>query len=274
MSSITKHSINVEDKSNKRVKISKDDELLNKIYNLLFPEGSYRGTILNNLPHGKGIIRYNDLESNKIISYEGEWNNGYYHGFGIIKYNNGIEFDGQYLVGIPIHGVIKYNDSIVELNLTNRINNIYTIYCRYPNIEHKQVQYIGTIKNFVPNGDGIMFNKNGKKYIGKFKNGQKHGYGTLYLADETKVYEGYFENDSISGRGIFYYSNGNIFEGEFKNNKKEGKGIIYYLNGDRFECYYKNDKKIENGISYILNKDNLKLKQPNNSLIDINLKIK
>lgn len=74
-------------------------------------------------------------------------------------------------------------------------------------------------KDYLPDGEGSMFYRNGSSYRGEFKNGMNHGKGTML------------------------YHNGDIFTGEWKENDKEGFGKTIFQDGSHFTGYYKKSKR-------------------------------
>jgi hypothetical protein len=56
-------------------------------------------------------------------------------------------------------------------------------------------KYTGTLKNGVPEGNGIMKYANGDTYDGEWKDGKKNGYGTKVNAIDGSKYEGEYSND-------------------------------------------------------------------------------
>jgi len=88
-------------------------------------------------------------------------------------------------------------------------------------------EYNGEIRNFLPNGKGIVTFKEGGKYEGDFKDGEFNGLGKASMG-----YEGNFKNGLFDGQGRITFSNGNKFEGEFKFGRRHGYGAYYDSKGE------------------------------------------
>ena len=91
-------------------------------------------------------------------------------------------------------------------------------------------KYIGTFKNYEPDGYGTFFWTNGDKYYGEWKDGKSHGNGTKVWANGRK-YLGTFKDDKLHGKGTMFYPDGKKYEGEFINGKRHGEGTFTYTDG-------------------------------------------
>ena len=155
----------------------------------------------------------------------------------------------------------KKNDEIIkEYNINKR--NYHKL--QNLNILSKNCEIIiNDINNMIKNDNmskvidfsfDNFYSENGEKYIGEMKNFTKEGNGVLYYSkddkNKRKRYEGNFKNDRYEGKGILFYNDGYIYEGEFKNDKKEGKGKLFLNNFCKYEGEFKNDKKEGKGIMY------------------------
>jgi len=94
-------------------------------------------------------------------------------------------------------------------------------------------KYVGTFKNYKPDGYGNFAWSNGDKYFGEWKNGKSHGDGTKIWRDG-REYSGKFKDDKLHGIGTFYYPDGKKYEGEFINGKRHGEGKFTYADGSAF----------------------------------------
>ena len=94
-------------------------------------------------------------------------------------------------------------------------------------------KYIGTFKDYEPDGYGTFFWTNGDKYYGEWKDGKSHGNGTKIWKDGRK-YLGKFKDDKLHGKGTLFYPDGKKYEGDFINGKRHGKGIFTYLDGSAY----------------------------------------
>ncbi len=89
-----------------------------------------------------------------------------------------------------------------------------------------KIEYVGDLKNELPDGKGIMTYLDGSKYDGEWKEGQRYGEGTLTYEDGAK-YEGEWKD-------------GEIWVGEFREDKpwntthhdKDGNIFGKYVDGD------------------------------------------
>jgi len=102
-------------------------------------------------------------------------------------------------------------------------------------------EYVGDLKNELPDGKGIMtYEEDGSTYDGEWKEGQRYGNGTLTYEDGAK-YEGEWKDGEMDGTGIFTWSNGDKYEGDWKNGKKNGQGTIFYQDGSKLEGEFRDD---------------------------------
>ena len=146
--------------------------------------------------------------------------------------------------------ILKINE--LMKNIKNTINNS-TFQDRIINNNTKNFkinfnygEYIGEIKNGVPNGRGKLYYKgqyNGDIYEGDFKNGEPEGRG-IYYHHNGNIYDGDFKKDRADGKGIFYCQDGSRYEGDFIKDMRHGKGVFYFQNGDRMMGDYFNNKEI------------------------------
>ena len=94
--------------------------------------------------------------------------------------------------------------------------------------------YKGEWKNYLRNGKGKLFNKNGKiEYIGDWVNDKREGFGISHYENGKNEYTGNWVNDKREGKGILCYENGKIeYAGDWVNDKREGTGLSKYENGE------------------------------------------
>jgi len=79
-----------------------------------------------------------------------------------------------------------------------------------------------------------MYYANGKlEYEGLMKEGCKEGEGILYDENGKKIFKGAFREDKYHGENCFlYHPNGKIaYSGGFNNNLKSGKAKDWYKSG-------------------------------------------
>ena len=155
--------------------------------------------------------------------------------------------------------------NIIEEDIRKKTNNGKYINGKYIYDDGKY--YIGEFKNYLPDGKGIKYNKNGIilyegnfingkfegygkyiredgiKYIGQWKNGLSYGKGTMYYSNGYVKYKGDWVNNKYEGNGKEFEQNGNYYIGQFKNGLANGKGTEYYQNGNiRYEGDWVNNK--------------------------------
>jgi len=94
-------------------------------------------------------------------------------------------------------------------------------------IDNYHNYYLGQFKNNLPNGKGIICNKNGNIiYEGDFVNGKREGSGKL-IDEDGNYYIGQFKDGLRNGRGKVYLPNGiMIYQGIFINDKSTLNCII------------------------------------------------
>ena len=161
----------------------------------------YIGETLNNLPHGKGKMIFQNYENSYEGSdwefceefYDGDWCYGLRHGKGKMQWAHGNEYEGDWLDD-TMHG----------------------------------------------NGVLILKHREGFMYEGEFKNNQYNGFGKYtFLKDYFheggnaywwENYEGYWLNGKQHGEGKLFDGDGNLyFEGSFKDGLATGYGKTYIL---------------------------------------------
>ncbi|KAL4487104.1 hypothetical protein ABPG72_001556 [Tetrahymena utriculariae] len=94
-------------------------------------------------------------------------------------------------------------------------------------------------KNKVPEGNSILFYKNGNQYIGEMKNRFRNGQGSMFYPDGSS-YTGGWVLDAKEGQGKETETKGEMFVGNFKSNCRSGKGQLIYQNGYFFESNWVN----------------------------------
>ena len=93
-----------------------------------------------------------------------------------------------------------------------------------------QPKYNGEIKDFKPNGQGIITYTDGREYVGEWSGGTWNGQGK-YTFKDGFGYEGEWKNGTENGMGYLTYPNGDKYIGQFKNGKMMN-GKMYKKNGD------------------------------------------
>lgn len=213
---------------------------------------------------------------NYYTKYVGETKNNVPHGTGIITYNNGVSIDGTFIEGELVNEEIRYEYDkhiFYEKFLAGFINGKNLTYITNDcniligNFIRGQLSGKGTIKNI--QGDeytGIFENNhqlngqcvkhNGTVLKGTFTNGRLTGKGEIIYHTGT-IHTGIFAEDKLLiGKKIC--TNGSIYEGEFYNNGCIRKGKLMRKDGFIFEGEFNKNGIIVKG----------KVTQPNNILYD------
>ena len=113
-------------------------------------------------------------------------------------------------------------------------------------------KYIGTFKDYEPDGYGTFFWTNGDKYYGEWKGGKSHGNGTK-VWDNGRKYLGTFKDDKLHGKGTMFYPDGKKYAGEFINGKRHGEGTFTYTDGRAYIGTFVAGK--EKGVGICISED-------------------
>ncbi len=201
----------------------------------------YEGEIVNNHPHGFGILYC--ANGNR---YEGDWVDGKRQGKGTFYWADGRKYEGDWLDDIRQgKGTFYWTDGRqYEGDWTaGEITGTGTMY--YADGSRYEGQWSKGYKN----GKGTFYWADGRKYEGDWADGRKQGKGTFYWTDGRR-YEGDWTAGEITGTGTMYYVDGSRYEGEWSKGYKNGKGTYYYFYGDYYKGEWKNGKKNGSGILY------------------------
>ncbi len=183
---------------------------------IMLEEGRYVGEVLNDVPHGKGILYFLEGDSVNRKSYEGDWVNGIREGQGTMIWVSGEKYTGSWKQGRREgYGVDYYADGR---------------------------RYEGNWSGGKKSGYGIFYWNDGERYEGEWVNGLKSGQGTYYWKNGEK-YVGAWANDKREGFGVDYYTNGNRYEGNWQGGKRSGYGTYYYTSGNRYEGGWKDGSR-------------------------------
>ena len=172
-----------------------------------FPEGSFKGIIINGKREINGVMTYKDGSK-----YDGQWKNDKKKGRGIFissLYNDdddnfGIKYEGEF-----------NNDNFEGRGI-----------CKYSNGDI----YEGEWKNNKQYGRGVVKYNNGDRYEGEWEDGKFNGIGKYFL-NNGEIFEGKFKNSKYDGYGKYYFKNGDILEGIFINDYPVGECILYKPDG-------------------------------------------
>lgn len=167
---------------------------------------------------------------------------GLINGKGKITRKNQDMFEGKWCDGIywP-HGTYIWSK-----------NNAET--CEYE-------RWMGYLVNYMSNGSGKMYYKNGNICSGNFKNNLKHGNCTLRYWSQHKVFKllrGNFEDDLAEGECYQEKQNGDVYEGEFVKGVYNGKGNYKYNNHVKYleyDGFYKDGLLHPEGVLKYANGD-------------------
>ena len=108
-----------------------------------------------------------------------------------------------------------------------------------PDLNQSRIgEYMGTVKNGLPHGQGQLCYSHGGKYIGSWKDGKKDGLGT-YTYTDGRVSIGNYKNGKKNGNMKIKCPNGDTYEGDFKNGSPSGKFIFTNSKGGISEVDFK-----------------------------------
>ena len=99
-------------------------------------------------------------------------------------------------------------------------------------------EYMGTVKNGLPHGQGQLCYLHGGKYIGSWNDGKKDGLGTNTYTDG-RVSIGNYKNSKKNGNMKIKCPNGDTYQGDFKNGSPSGKFIFTNSKGEISEVDFK-----------------------------------
>jgi hypothetical protein len=153
-------------------------------------KGTFRGMVLNGVPHSVGHMIYSDASSD-VLTYQGFWEYGDWKQ-GRVEYRNGDTFHGDWSHNIRVregHG---------------------TFY--YPNGD----TFEGSCRNNKRQGLGRFQFQDGSLFEGGFDRGEFHGPGCKYVHRDGRIYIGDFVRGLRSGYGKETYPDGTLrYEGEW-----------------------------------------------------------
>ncbi len=148
------------------------------------------------------------------------------------------EGDGKYVI----------DNHFMKIIYEGKFRNGEIYYGRKLNIDRKDTSiYIGAIKNWEANGQGVKHMSEDAQFKGEFENGYfKNGIYTF-------IHEGYTieSNDwkyFLPRSGKARWNDGTIYIGEIKNFQPNGKGTMIYPDGTTVTGIWKNSKLIKNGM--------------------------
>ncbi|EGR31504.1 hypothetical protein IMG5_107220 [Ichthyophthirius multifiliis] len=223
-----------------------------------YRNGIYQGLVnKNNEKTGLGIHIWDSGEV-----YFGEWKfdktngqgiyflaqGGFVHGFfyknklngpAFIKFLNGDTYEGIWNQGQMEGECFKYyrnqNFWVKSEYKNGQLIKVISQGQGRPESQINQIQfkdggqYLGKVKNGLPNGLGIFRYTDGKYDVGFYKKGKLDGLGRVNLQNGD-IYDGFIKQGNFEGIGLYYQDKSQQWiYGKFKNNKctnvfKKGKG--------------------------------------------------
>ena len=179
-------------------------------------EAKYNGSWQNGVPHGNGVVIF---ENGDIL--KGTFENGL-NGTVCWKYKKGIQYDGTIKNGQPSgHGKMSVQ-------------------------KDGFVSYEGEFENGNRCGKGVHYLRSGNRYEGEFKDGTYHGQGTFFYKQGS--WSGEWKNGKTwKGKGLILFydkdgrTTGQFYNGYVVNGKAAGKGIMRFPDGKRFDGEFLND---------------------------------
>ena len=201
----------------------------------------YEGPLLDNKPHGSGILKFaqGDLYNGCFVNgvregkgklyfvdgsvYDGGFVQNKMHGRGVRRFPNGEKYtgefrdncfegrgeylfwDGRVYEGDWLHGVMHGQ---------GKINKEGRVLCE------------GQFDKRLLHGRGTVLQRDGGIYTGEFVKGLKHGSGIVKDREGAVVYDGQFVADKYHGKGVLRLNGGAKYEGQFENGEFQGLGIL------------------------------------------------
>lgn len=177
-----------------------------------FDGGIYAGDIVNELPHGHGVLTWPDGKK-----YWGNFENGVPYGPGVVTWPDNTRDRACFDKGRLIYPDGIKHRGIIEGECPDGYG--FSRQCEF--------QYEGFWEDDEPHGYGICLWTDGVRYEGYWKNGERNGYGVMTLSDGTR-YEGEWENDELCEQNDEVRSDIRQYEDEFENDKSENAAKLHY----------------------------------------------
>ena len=261
---IKKFKIDINEINNLNNKLDEDFIIDTILYHdVLKKEIKFKGTLINNVYEGRGIL----YENNSTLN--GYFKNGKLEGFGRYDKENGKKFIiGYFKNGECIKGIIKYKNYIkYEYEFKPEQNSYIGIeYSSDGNIQRKMeydfqfgfpipkdysfgilydnfnnIIYSGLLKNLKPRESKnlAIYNKYGiKMYFGNISNFLYNGKGIVYYNNSDEIYfKGIFNYGNYNEGILFDPKENKIYEGKFMNNFPSDSKNIKLFNLDKKLIY-------------------------------------
>ena len=174
-----------------------------------WPDGTiYKGELLDNLRHGKGVVIWPDGSK-----FEGEFLDGMYHGKGVMTWASGSKFEGEFCKDKRKKGTYTFADGKV---------------------------YKGEFLDDMCHGKGVMTWPKGSKFEGEFcKDKRKKG---TYTYPSGSIYKGEYLDNLRHEKGVMAWPDGTIYKGEYLDDLRHGKGVMTWASGSKFEGEFWKDE--------------------------------
>lgn len=182
---------------------------------------SYRGTMIDGVPYGKGL-----LVIPGIGYYDGEFQNGKRSGTGSFFWESGETYTGSWKEDkISGNGIFALNTGTAlkgQFSNSTMLSGTYTF-----------SKDFGTVEFPVTNGS-IQFPANvtislldGSTYVGNMVNGKLNGSCTITFSNGDK-FSGNVIDNLKAGAGVYTWKNGAWYEGNWSGDVMSGTGTYYY----------------------------------------------
>ena len=242
------------DKGEKQTGIFKNSILVKGIVQK--EEQYYDGELKNDIPDGKGYIKYKEGDT-----YEGDFQRGIKSGFGkyyiqelgstyegnfeydrsngegkLIVHKTGEIVEGHFVDGVCRKGVHRQpvTPSQVILDDLKNLDSFASVFStlgkaaralgsQVVNSPYIRVYEGEFDENAIYHGKGKLTDQNGD-YEGEFWRGMKHGQGEFKGTDGAE-YLGEFRDDNFEGQGKLTQANGDWYMGWWKDGRQEGLGV-------------------------------------------------
>ena len=187
------------------------------------PDGTiYKGELLDNMCHGKGVMIWPNGDkfegefwkgkSRKGVYtfasgsiYKGEMSDGKSHEKGVMIWTNGDKFEGEFWKGKPKKGLCSFANGLI---------------------------YKGELSDGKSHGKGVRIWPNGDKFEGEFwKDEPKKG---VYTFADGTIFEGVYMGNFGNKKGVMTWPDGTVFDGEWRDYKYNGKGMKTLPNGEQY----------------------------------------
>lgn len=101
--------------------------------------------------------------------------------------------------------------------------------------------YKGPVRNFLPDGNGMLKLADGRIFNGDFLQGVMNTEGVTLKWPSGALYKGQVVNFLPEGKGILKLTDGRVYEGDFVSGKMEGQGILALPDGSTYTGSFRNN---------------------------------